>query len=176
MLKTVSALKRARADSATSLGPPVTSTTFVERAFSQATKSFAPGIGRSSRAARRICARVKPRRCAARRRKPCSQSIRPSIPSRVIAATSASLPTRAASSGRNSLKISVFSRSKTTSFSRAPHSRTRRFYLSPSLDAPERRRSARQKTSMSPWTSRPWSVMLYGFTDRGCLRRRILMT
>src|SRR3972149_2794643 len=29
---------------------------------------------------------------------------------------------------------------------------------------------------MSPWTSRPWSVMLYGFTERGCRRRRILMT
>src|SRR6266571_1591193 len=29
---------------------------------------------------------------------------------------------------------------------------------------------------MSPWTSSPWSVMLYGFTDRGCLRRRILIT
>src|SRR3989442_4271569 len=29
---------------------------------------------------------------------------------------------------------------------------------------------------MSPWTSSPCSVMLYGFTDRGCLRRRILIT
>src|SRR5438876_855219 len=29
---------------------------------------------------------------------------------------------------------------------------------------------------MSPWTSSPCSVMLYGFTERGCLSRRILIT
>src|SRR5438132_3036600 len=37
-------------------------------------------------------------------------------------------------------------------------------------------RSSCQNTSMSPWTSSPCSVMLYGFTDRGCFSRRILIT
>src|SRR2546425_4191640 len=36
--------------------------------------------------------------------------------------------------------------------------------------------SSSQNTSMSPWTSSPCSVMLYGFTDRGCFNRRILIT
>jgi len=59
--------------------------------------------GPQASAARRIWAWGSPFRSLARSRKPSSQSIRPSIPARVISATSASFPMRAASSGRNSL-------------------------------------------------------------------------
>src|SRR5947199_3580992 len=76
-----------------------------------------------------------PRSRSARARNPISQSIRPSIPARVIAATSASFPTIVASSGRDSLKIRVFSRSKTTSFTGAAIFRSRCGYLCSSAPA-----------------------------------------
>src|SRR5437773_7665460 len=111
------------------------STTLLARACSQSTNSFAPGTGRSCRAARRTWAWVSPRSRSARARNPFSQSIWPSIPARVMAATSASFPTIAASSGRNSLKIRVFSRSKTTSFTQAAIVRSRCGYLCSSAAA-----------------------------------------